>query len=220
MSLRQLGMLAIAVSATLAVQAARADDSQAGQFDPFEVRLRADYLAPSNKSDAIGALSVPANAIHVNSKVIPDVDLEYFFAPNWSTELVLTYPQSQTVSVQGTHLGTFKHLPPTLTAKYDFLPGQTFQPYVGIGVNLTLISSVDLAVPLSTPLPLTLKSSSFGPAAQVGFDLKVADHWYLNADVKWIKIGSAVGAVGVGRVSYAHIDPFLYGIGVGYRFGG
>jgi outer membrane protein len=57
-----------------------------------------------------------------------------------------------------------------------------------------------------------------GPAAQVGFDYKLADHWYFNADVKWVKIGSDVDLPGGTKISTVHLDPFLFGVGVGYRF--
>jgi outer membrane protein len=195
----------------LAFSSARADDG------PWEARLRAVYLDPANKSDAIPGLA-PENAIHINDKWLPDLDFEYFFTPHWSTELVLTYPQSQTVTVSGTAIGTFKHLPPVLTAKYDFLPDHDFQPYVGAGVNVTIISDVNLAVPGVGELKLN--STSVGPALQTGFDYKLRDHWYLNADVKWFKLGSDVDLAGGTRVSTVHIDPFLFGIGIGYRFGG
>jgi outer membrane protein OmpA-like peptidoglycan-associated protein len=132
--------------------------------------------------------------------------------------LVLTYPQSQNVTVSGTAIGTFKHLPPVLTAKYDFLPDHDFQPYVGAGVNVTIISDVNLAVPGVGELKLN--STSVGPALQTGFDYKLRDHWYLNADVKWFKLGSDVDLAGGTRVSTVHIDPFLFGVGIGYRFGG
>jgi len=218
MKMRSFAPLALAaLGASLAATAARADD------EPWEVRLRAVYLDMANKSDAIPSLDVPSDAIHVNSKALPDVDFEYYFTPNWSTELILTYPQSQTVTVEHsalggpTDIGTFKHLPPILTAKYDFLPGKDFQPYVGVGVNLTLISNADLAVP--TVGRLTLDKSSVGPALQAGFDYKVASQWYLNADVKWTKIASDVDLSGVGKVSTVHLDPFLFGVGIGYRFG-
>src|SRR5271166_3444965 len=213
MLLRTIGAAAAAAMlATLALSPARADD------DPWEVRLRAVYLDPANKSDAISALSVPSDAIHINGKWLPDVDFEYYFTPNWSTELVLTYPQSQTVTVSGTSIGTFKHLPPVLTVKYDILPNQDFQPYVGVGVNFTIISDVNLAVPGVSALKLN--STSIGPALQAGFDYKLQDHWYLNADVKWFKLGSDVDLASGAKVSTVHIDPFLFGIGIGYRFGG
>jgi outer membrane protein len=189
--------------------ASRADE------ESWEVRLRGVYLDPANKSDAIPGLA-PKNAIHINSKTLPDVDFEYFFTPNWSSELVLTYPQSQTVTVGGTSIGSFKHLPPILTLKYDFLPGRAFQPYIGAGLNLTIISDVHLAV--AGVGSLKLDSTSVGPAAQAGFDYKLQDHWYLNADLKWAKIGSDVDLAGVGRVSTVHIDPLLFGLGIGYRF--
>jgi outer membrane protein len=122
------------------------------------------------------------------------------------------------VTVAGTSIGTFKHLPPALTAKYDFLPNEAFQPYLGAGINLTIISDVHLGVPgVGT---LKLDSTSVGPVLQAGFDYKLQEHWYLNADVKWIKLGSNVDLVGAGKVSTVHIDPYLFGIGMGYRFGG
>ena len=202
---------AAAMLATLALSPARADD------DPWEVRLRGVSLDPANKSDPIAALGVPSDAIHINGKWLPDVDFEYYWTPNWSTELILTYPQSQTVTVSGTSIGTFKHLPPVLTMKYDFLPTEDFQPYVGVGVNFTIISDVNLAVP--TVGALKLSSTSFGPALQAGFDYKLQDHWYANVDVKWFKLQSDVDVAASGaQVSTVHVDPFLFGIGIGYRF--
>ena len=200
----------------VAANAARADEG------PWEVRVRALYLDPANGSDSIPSLSVPSNAIHINSKVLPDVDFEYFVTPNWSTELILTYPQTQTVPVEKsvlggpTDIGSFKHLPPILTAKYDFLPGQDFQPYVGLGVNVTLIYDDNVVVP--TVGKLYMKSWSVGPAAQVGFDYKIAPQWYVNADLKWALLGSSLDLGGTNQVSYAHINPLLFGVGVGYRF--
>jgi len=209
----KLGLLAALALSTLGAvvtfSSARADDG------PWEVRLRGVYLAAAQQSDAINGL-VPANGITINDKWLPDVDIEYFFVPHWSAELVLTYPQTQNVYVEGTKIGTFKHLPPVLTAKYDFLPGQNFQPYVGAGVNFTIISDVSLNVPGVSALKLN--STSWGPALQAGFDYKIQDHWYMNLDVKWVLLGSNVYLPGQIRVSTVQINPWLFGLGVGYRF--
>ena len=199
-----------ALGATASCGAVRADEGS------WEMRVRGVYLDAAQKSDAIGALGVPSDAIHINKKWLPDIDFEYYFAPNWSAELVLTYPQSQTVTVSGTDIGTFKHLPPVITAKYGFLPDSDFRPYVGAGLNITLISSVHLAVPGVGALKLD--KSSIGPALQAGFDYKVADHWFANFDVKWAKLASDVKLADGTKVSTVHIDPFLFGAGVGYRF--
>src|SRR5271166_3845428 len=82
----------------LAATAAYADDMYATAVSAegkWEVRLRGVYLEPKNDSRAIPALAVPRDAIHINDKWLPDLDIEYFFTPHWSTELVLTYPQTQ-----------------------------------------------------------------------------------------------------------------------------
>jgi outer membrane protein len=175
---------------------------------------------------AEGPINVPADAITINKKTIPDIDLEYFFTKHFSTELVLTYPQSQTVTLKGVgDLGTFKHLPPTLTAKWNFIPDGTFRPYVGVGVNLTLISDVNLKVPAAVSptgqdLPLDLSSSSVGFAGQAGFDVKVADHFFINVDVKYVQLGAdvKVPALGGATITKVKLDPWLIGAGIGYRF--
>lgn len=180
------------------------------QEGPWMVRLRAVSLQPADKSDA--APGLPADAIHVSSKTIPEVDFSYFFTPNLAAELVLTVPQEHDVTLAGTKIGTFKQLPPTLLAQWHFLPGQTFNPYVGLGVNLTLISDVKLAGGA-----LDLDKTSVGPAVQVGADIRLAPQWYLNADVKYVQIRSDVKAGGA-KVTTVKVDPMLYGVGVGYRF--
>ncbi len=197
------------LSAVVTFSSARADD------DSWEVRLRGVYLAAAQQSDAVTGL-LPANAITINDKWLPDVDIEYFFVPHWSAELVLTYPQTQDVYVEGTKIGTFKHLPPVLTAKYNFLPGEKFQPYVGAGVNVTLIFDTNLDVPGVSPLKLN--STSVGPALQAGFDYNIQDRWYANVDVKWMLLGSNVYLPGQVRISSVELNPFLIGVGVGYRF--
>ena len=109
------------------------------QETPWQVRARAVHINPADKSDPIGGVG-PSDLITVSSKTIPEVDISYFFTPNISTELVLTYPQKHDVYVDGQSVGTFKHLPPTLLAQYHFTPSSQVSPYVGVGVNWTTFS--------------------------------------------------------------------------------
>ncbi|MBI5444548.1 MAG: OmpW family protein, partial [Deltaproteobacteria bacterium] len=136
----------------------------------------------------------------------------YFFTKNFAAELILTYPQKLDVNLAGAHIGSFKALPPTLTAQWHFLPEGPVDPYIGAGVNLTLISSVDLAGGT-----LDLDSSSVGLAGQVGLDIKVAPKWVINLDAKYVQISSDVKA-GSAKISAVQLDPWLLGAGVGYRF--
>lgn len=181
------------------------------------VRMRAVDIVPADKSDAIPALGVPADAIDVSTKVIPEVDLTYFFGRNVAAELILTYPQEHDVELSGVPLGTFKHLPPTLTLQYHVAPEGVFRPYLGAGVNLTLISDVNLAVPGVGALDL--EGSSVGLAGQAGFDVKLGEKVFLNADLKYVAIRSDVSLAASGqKVTAVKVDPWLIGFGIGYRF--
>lgn len=206
-------LLAAAVAAGLALPAAAADS--------WMVRVRAVRIDTANESDAIPALAVPADAIHVSNKTIPELDISYFFAKNWAAELVLTYPQKHDVSVQQSALGgpvtigTFKHLPPTLTLQYHFNPEGDIRPYVGAGVNFTNISEVNLEIP--TVGRLNLERTSVGAAFGAGLDWKLGKNLYLNVDVKKVYIGADVTLGGV-KVSKVNVDPVLIGVGLGWRF--
>ncbi|SDX82355.1 outer membrane protein [Collimonas sp. OK242] len=181
------------------------------QESPWQVRVRAAYLKPADHSDPIGGVGA-SDRLHVNDKTIPEVDISYFFTPNWAAELVLTYPQKQDVALDGKKIGTFKHLPPTLTMQYHFLPQAQFSPYLGAGLNYTRISSVDLLNGAGS-----LDHSSWGLALQAGLDYKLDKNWSLNLDLKKLQIRSDVYAGGE-KISRVKIDPWLIGMGVGYRF--
>ncbi|QOF80184.1 OmpW/AlkL family protein [Variovorax sp. 38R] len=208
------------IAALLAATAALPAAAQETQGN-WLVRARAVYLKPANHSAPVADLSIPADAITINSKTIPELDVTYFFTPNIAAELVLTVPQKQTVTVQQSALGgpvdigTFKHLPPSLMLQYHFMPTAKIRPYVGAGLNYTRLSSVNLQVP--TVGRLQLQNESFGFAMGAGVDIEVAKNTYLNLDVKKLRIRSAVNMNGV-QLSTVKVDPWLFGVGVGYRF--
>lgn len=184
---------------------------------PWSVRLRATYLQTVDKSDAFTALSInfPSDAISVSDRLIPEIDIAYAITETISAELVLTIPQEHKVSLAGVgQLGTFKHLPPTLLLQYRALPGGSFRPYVGAGLNLTLIWGDNLSV---AGTPLGLDSSSIGFAAQFGADWKINDRWCFNVDVKTAAIRSHV-FVGSTALTEAKLDPWLYSVGARYEF--
>ncbi len=184
---------------------------------PWSVRLRATYLQTVDKSDAFTALSInfPKDAISVNDKLVPEIDVDYAFTDTLGAELVLTIPQTQDVSLAGVgNLGSFKHLPPTLLFQYKANPGGTVRPYIGAGINFTLIWGGNLKV---AGVPLDLDSSSLGLAAQGGVDIRIDDQWSFNVDIKRAAIRSDVRAGGA-RLTEARLDPWLYAIGLRYDF--
>ncbi|MBO9514070.1 MAG: OmpW family protein [Variovorax sp.] len=209
---------AIAILGALCAMPADAQEAPQGSW---MVRARAVRIDTADKSDPVPSLGIPSNAITVNNKTIPEIDVTYFFTPNLAAELVLTVPQKQTVTVQQSALGgpvdigTFKHLPPTLMLQYHFMPEAKIRPYAGVGLNYTRISSVNLFVP--TVGPLDLDRNSFGLAVGGGVDIALTKNVFLNFDVKKVQIRTDVTQFGA-RLSTVKLDPWLFGAGVGYRF--
>lgn len=190
-----LGALLLGTLAPVAVQAG-----------PWSVRVAAAYLQTVDES---------SNAVVVNieDKLIPEFDVSYSFNEHWDADLVLTIPQEH--SVKGTASGSFKHLPPTLLAKYKFSPIGGLRPYVGAGVNFTLIFDEDIAV---GPTKLKLDSFSVGPALQTGFDWALNDKWSLNLDVKKVLLRTDVTTGSGAFVTEARLDPWIYSAGLRYAF--
>lgn len=175
------------------------------------LRGRIVNITPANQSDPVGGTGA-ADRISVSKKTIPEFDITYFFSPNIAAELILTYPQKHTVYLDGADIGSFKHLPPTLSAQYHFAPNADVRPYLGVGVNYTNISKVNLLAGKGG-----LEHSSFGLSLQAGVDFVIDKNWSVNLDIKKVQIRSDVLVAGA-KASAVKVDPVLLGVGVGYRF--
>ncbi len=174
----------------------------------FGVRIRAIYVMPAEDFDN----ELSAAKFKVNDNIIPELDLEYFFLKNVSTELILGVSKHDIKSdADGQLVGSTWLLPPTLTVKYHPLAGNTISPYVGVGVNYT--------IPFESKFNGVSDfkvDNSFGWAAQAGVDIKFKDNLYFNLDYKYIKADTKIRVNGT---KYdLDLNPNLFGIGVGYRF--
>ncbi|MCM2679880.1 OmpW family outer membrane protein [Echinimonas agarilytica] len=157
------------------------------------------------------------------------LNLAYMITDNWGVELLAATPFTHDVSLEKSELGLgdgalgeVSHLPPTLMAQYYFGNSSTqLRPYVGAGINYTVFfdesfkgsrkeqgfNSLDL-------------DGSFGWSAQIGLDYMVDDNWLINGQVRYIdintdanfKVGDAKSKVEI------DIDPWVYMVGVGYKF--
>lgn len=178
--------------------------AQAAQGD-WLGRARVIHINPDASSSALN--------IDVNSKTTLELDFSYFVTNNLALELILA-TRKHDVSAGGAPVGTVKHLPPTVTLQYHFLPDQKFRPYVGAGLNYTRFYDVNLAGGT-----LKLDKSSWGPAVQVGMDIEINKKFFFNADVKKIWMDTDVKSAATGApVANLKINPWIFGIGVGMKF--
>ena len=169
------------------------------------MRLRAIDVEPNASS------SIPG--LDVENQWAPELDFTYFFNKNLAAELILATTRHE-VTLNGASLGKVSVLPPTLTLQYHFTNLGAFKPYIGGGINVTWFYNDDLKVGNTT---LGVDSTSVGGALQAGIDYEIQKNWFLNADVKYIWIKTDVKAGGA-TLTELEINPWVFGIGVGYRF--
>ena len=200
----------LAAAALCALTSGAAMAQNYPQDGKWMVRARAVHLDSANKD------STPLD-LSVNNKMIPELDISYFFTPNFAAELILTYPQKHDVRAGGAKIGSLKHLPPTLLAQYHFTQLGAIKPYVGVGINYTRFSSVKFDPAVDAALNPSVKKNSFGPALQIGFDYALDKNWSINFDVKKVYIKTDVRSFGT-KVGTFKVDPLLVGVGLGYRF--
>jgi len=226
--------VAVTLFAALGANAVSADTNDWND-GPFQLRLRGVYLHSDTGSDAF-SLAAPAagvgppnplvlttDQVKVDSGFYAELSGEYYFTEHVSSELAIAWPKKYDWKIAGTGIGSEKLMPNTLTLKYTINTPDAFRPYLGAGVHYTDLSSQQLAYPASGALaaqPLSTDSSKFGWVAQAGFDYRVARHWFLNADVRYLgDLSTQLSSSGT-NLTKVSINPWLFSVGVGYRFGG
>ncbi|MDR1423217.1 MAG: outer membrane beta-barrel protein [Azoarcus sp.] len=113
--------------------------------------------------------------------------------------------------------------PVTVSAQYFFLdPKSKLQPYVGLGLNYTFFDA-KLAGWAKSRYDVKI-DNAFGLAMQVGADFGLSDHLFLNASVSrleinpYIKSSYSNGTSRESRKGNQDFDPWVYFVGVGYKF--
>ncbi|WP_018867417.1 MULTISPECIES: OmpW family protein [unclassified Thioalkalivibrio] len=203
-SLALAGLLAPAALIPAHATAANADVS-AGDW---LIRGGLTHVAPKSDNGTLGNL--PGNpSADVGSNTRPSGNITYMMTDNLGLELLVAIPFKHDLNVGGADIGSTRHLPPTLSLQYHFNTGSAVRPYVGAGINYTYF--------FDEPDGLDL-DDSWGAAVQAGIDFAVDDNWFVNAEVRWIDIDTDVSADGVGHIGTVNIDPWTFGMNVGYRF--
>jgi len=196
------------------------------------IRGRAVGVLPQEKGTLNAGAPVNAGIgeANVGNDYIPELDISYFFTDNIAAELIAgTSRHKVSGSIlpalgSSVDVGKVSLLPPTLTVQYHFLPKNRVSPYVGAGINYTLFYNEDAANTRNAAglaVTNTDYKNKFGWALQAGVDVALVGNWSLNFDVKKIFLKTDVTAqtnLGVPVRSSVRLDPWLVGVGVGYRF--
>ena len=190
---------------------------QAHEAGKWVFRAGFGSVEPDSKNLVLDATSY----VEVESGSSLTLTGTYFFTPNVALDILGALPFSHDILLvvdgDASEIANTKHLPPTFSVQYHFIPEGDFQPYIGLGVNWTTFFSTD-TISAFADQGIDLKlDDSFGMATQIGADFLVGDDWLINVDVRYIDIetDAELGGADIGGVA---IDPWVYSVNLGYRF--
>lgn len=197
------------------LMAAPIAEAFAKEAGDFRVRLRgiAFITDTDGTTDALGGEAEATN------DYVPELDFTYFFTKNIAAELILATTKHGVDVKNSTagdlNLGTVRALPPVLTLQYHFMPDQKISPYIGAGINYTIMYGASTGASVND----VKYSNEFGYAFQAGVDYEINDKWSLNFDVKKVFVDTDIVANG-GNVNAkdTNLDPWIFGVGFGYTF--
>ncbi|ROU00929.1 outer membrane protein OmpW [Marinobacter sp. R17] len=212
--------------------------AQAHEAGDLILRAGAAMVDPHDSSGdvRVGSTKLDNWKVSVDSDTQLGLTASYMLSQHWGIGVLAATPFKHDINGAGAlggagKLAETKHLPPTVTLQYFPLdPGMTIQPYGGIGVNYTHFFDEKTTDTLTNALGAASTDikldDSVGLAAELGADVMLTDRLLLNAAVWYADIDTtatikaydgAGNKVATGKVD-VDIDPFVYMIGVGYRF--
>lgn len=180
-------------------------------YEAGDIVLRAGIASVQSDSDPHGTMD--ALGVDVDDGEALGITAAYMLTDTIGLELLAATPFNHDVTAEGLgKIGDTDQLPPTLSLQWlPQLDMGGFQPYVGVGVNYTTFFDEQ-----SRLGDLKLEDS-WGIAWQAGVDFQIDQNWLLNAAVWNIDIDTDVKLNG-DDVGSVEIDPWVYMLGVGYRF--
>lgn len=172
----------------------------------------------------------------------------WLFAEHWGVGLLAAIPFEHDLAVSGlpdptggpplgrVDLGSIEHLPPTVTMQW--FPACTesrVQPYVGLGVNYTTFMDEKVSRTANDYFAATLGATgradlelddAWGLAGELGVDIALGrnSRWLVNAAVWYLDLDSDARIRfpvdgGSRRIkTEVDVDPWVYSVGIGYRF--
>ena len=179
----------------------------------FQVKVGASVVAPTDETTVNGVGTLKAD---YEFAFTPSV--EYFLGDTpFSAEVLLATPISHDVSLDGTKVVKLKHLPPTITAKYNFKNSTGFTPYIGVGGTAFIAWDAKGVGPLNG-VDVKVKED-FGFAGQLGFTFQPADakNWGVFFDARYAQLSPEVQINGT-KLTDLDINPMVYTLGYSYKF--
>jgi len=204
-------------------------------------------------SSAAGVFTSSGTEGQIHNTFTAELALTYFVTDNIALDLATGIPPKLKLYAQGAAtpfgaggpalnlgnlqpLATARSWPPILFVKYFFGSAQTkLRPYVGVGVNYTWYSHIELNPTFSGALQniagpggqvKASLSPSWNPAFNVGASYNISKNWYATASMTYLPLKTnatidsvaANGQTVLSNKTRITADPWIGFVGIGYRF--
>lgn len=183
-------------------------------FAQWQVKVGASAIAPTQDTAILGGAAV----VKADDEYAFTPSVEYIFGQTpFSAEVLLATPINHDVLLDGEKAVKLKHLPPTVTFKYNFKNSTGFTPYIGVGGTAFIAWDEETSGGLEGA-KVKVKED-FGFAGQIGFNYQPADakNWGVFFDARYAQLSPEVEVKGLTTFDL-DIDPMIYTIGYSYKF--
>ena len=188
---------------------------------PWMARIRGYDFGPAGHSNPFNYLGISfqANDVLVGQKIGYEGDVSYFFKKWLALELSVSGPMENEVTLYGGGpIGSFTQEPVSLILQYHYqVPKMPVNAYVGVGVDYSHVTSINFNAGGGNPISVNRNMTGF--AYQIGFDIAVAQGFYVNFDFRHMQLATNLTDINTGKLmTDANMTPNFYSIGLGYRF--
>ena len=176
-------------------------------FADWQVKVGGSLISPTQDTTI-----APGAVVKADHELAFTPSVEYIFGETpFSAELLLATPIAHDLLLNGEKAAKIKHLPPTVTLKYNLKNSSPFTPYVGVG-GTAFVAWDESGVAKDV-------KEDFGFAGQIGVNFKLADakNWGVFFDARYAQLSPEVTLVD-GTKFDLDIDPIVYTLGYSYKF--
>lgn len=173
------------------------------------------YLDPTASKDLNA--DITKAEVSGESAILPSFDYRFGNSPI-SMELLLATPFEHTVTAgtgaNKSEVARFKHLPPTLTVKYNTPTVNGFGANIGVGATV-LVPFEEELVGSNAKLEA---DTVVAPAAQIGVTYSPNNApWGFFADVRYADLKTDLELDGA-KIGELEVNPVVYSVGFSHKF--
>ena len=201
-----------------------AGHASAAGTSPWTVRLGPAHVHFSPRADvSVGGNPVPGGDASASSGTTLGIELAYDISPQLTARFLAGIPPETTLSGQGAlagagQLGKVTYAPAVLSLTYKLFNEGPVRPYVGAGINYTIVTRNRDAFIQDLDA-----RSAWGSVLQAGVEFPVNADWSVSLDARKIFLKTkATGTLpafgGAPARANVRLNPLVVFLSVGRRF--